>query len=152
MKICVTCEKEKLDDDFNWKNKAKGQRQYSCRQCTRIQSKRSYDRNKESTIQNVKLRNDHYALILSEWKRTLSCVVCNESAHYCLDFHHLDPSKKDINISSISRGSWKRLRNEILKCVVVCSNCHRKIHQGDCLLYTSPSPRDRTRSRMPSSA
>ena len=24
--------------------------------------------------------------------------------------------------------------------------------QDDCLLYTSPSPRDRTRSRMPSSA
>ena len=26
------------------------------------------------------------------------------------------------------------------------------IHDTDCLLYTSPSPRDRTRSRMPSSA
>ena len=26
------------------------------------------------------------------------------------------------------------------------------IHLGTCLLYTSPSPRDRTRSRMPSSA
>ena len=26
------------------------------------------------------------------------------------------------------------------------------VHQVDCLLYTSPSPRDRTRSRMPSSA
>jgi len=25
-------------------------------------------------------------------------------------------------------------------------------HPGDCLLYTSPSPRDRTRTRMPSSA
>ena len=25
-------------------------------------------------------------------------------------------------------------------------------HSADCLLYTSPSPRDRTRSRMPSSA
>ena len=25
-------------------------------------------------------------------------------------------------------------------------------HNSDCLLYTSPSPRDRTRSRMPSSA
>ena len=25
-------------------------------------------------------------------------------------------------------------------------------HAGGCLLYTSPSPRDRTRSRMPSSA
>ena len=27
-----------------------------------------------------------------------------------------------------------------------------EIPVGDCLLYTSPSPRDRTRSRMPSSA
>ena len=27
-----------------------------------------------------------------------------------------------------------------------------RIVAGDCLLYTSPSPRDRTRSRMPSSA
>ena len=26
------------------------------------------------------------------------------------------------------------------------------VHTGTCLLYTSPSPRDRTRSRMPSSA
>ena len=26
------------------------------------------------------------------------------------------------------------------------------VHEGACLLYTSPSPRDRTRSRMPSSA
>ena len=28
----------------------------------------------------------------------------------------------------------------------------RKINENSCLLYTSPSPRDRTRSRMPSSA
>ena len=40
---------------------------------------------------------------------------------------------------------------------VVCPHDHghvlATIHQGDaCLLYTSPSPRDRTRSRMPSSA
>ena len=27
-----------------------------------------------------------------------------------------------------------------------------KVLGGSCLLYTSPSPRDRTRSRMPSSA
>ena len=27
-----------------------------------------------------------------------------------------------------------------------------RIHMGHCLLYTSPSPRDRQKSRMPSSA
>jgi hypothetical protein len=37
---------------------------------------------------------------------------------------------------------------------VTCSSCHvNGVHKPDtCLLYTSPSPRDRTRSRMPSSA
>ena len=30
--------------------------------------------------------------------------------------------------------------------------CHILEHYEHCLLYTSPSPRDRTRSRMPSSA
>ena len=31
-------------------------------------------------------------------------------------------------------------------------NAGRLVEAGTCLLYTSPSPRDRTRSRMPSSA
>ena len=36
---------------------------------------------------------------------------------------------------------------------VVAPDQHRQTTLGnDCLLYTSPSPRDRTRSRMPSSA
>ena len=35
----------------------------------------------------------------------------------------------------------------------VCEpSCHHVWNQYTCLLYTSPSPRDRTRSRMPSSA
>ena len=31
-------------------------------------------------------------------------------------------------------------------------SCHILHKQGSCLLYTSPSPRDGTKSRMPSSA
>ena len=41
----------------------------------------------------------------------------------------------------IVKGAIKAKENGVN--VVLC---------GDCLLYTSPSPRDRTRSRMPSSA
>ena len=34
-----------------------------------------------------------------------------------------------------------------------CAQIGKNVHlYGGCLLYTSPSPRDRTRSRMPSSA
>ena len=35
---------------------------------------------------------------------------------------------------------------------LIRKGCERDIRKVDCLLYTSPSPRDRTRSRMPSSA
>ena len=33
-----------------------------------------------------------------------------------------------------------------------CSQCNRSVKFGPCLLYTSPSPRDKRQSRMPSSA
>ena len=36
--------------------------------------------------------------------------------------------------------------------VVRCALKQYELWKEDCLLYTSPSPRDRTRSRMPSSA
>ena len=39
-----------------------------------------------------------------------------------------------------------------LAAVLVGNNPASEIYVKNCLLYTSPSPRDRTRSRMPSSA
>ena len=47
----------------------------------------------------------------------------------------------------LSRGGTKK--RPVYKVVVADSRFAR---DGSCLLYTSPSPRDRTRSRMPSSA
>ena len=44
--------------------------------------------------------------------------------------------------------------DEVERCIMVLSRRRKNnpLLVGDCLLYTSPSPRDRTRSRMPSSA
>ena len=36
--------------------------------------------------------------------------------------------------------------------LTVCNDVENEVWNSICLLYTSPSPRDRTRSRMPSSA
>ena len=60
-------------------------------------------------------------------------------------------------------GHWKEVEYEVMRdyddnCIIVCNMENfdpMGIHTGDsivCLLYTSPSPRDRQRSRMPSSA
>lgn len=48
-----------------------------------------------------------------------------------LEFHHLDPKGKDFGLgqNGLTR-SWERTKNELDKCVLVCSNCHKEIHAG----------------------
>jgi hypothetical protein len=69
---------------------------------------------------------------MRNYKSTLSCKICNESATCCLDFHHRDPSQKEFVLSDMAnRGqSIKVIEKEIAKCIVLCSNCHRKLHAG----------------------
>lgn len=46
-----------------------------------------------------------------------------------LEFHHIEVSKKDFGISAKGyTRSWKRVKEEIDKCVMLCANCHREIH------------------------
>lgn len=59
------------------------------------------------------------------------CKDCNLVSEYqeVYDFHHLDPSNKDFNISSKGHTiSEIRLKKELDKCVLLCSNCHRIRH------------------------
>lgn len=45
-----------------------------------------------------------------------------------LEFHHLDPTKKDFIISRCF--SLKKAKLELDKCILLCSNCHREVHAG----------------------
>ena len=48
-----------------------------------------------------------------------------------LEFHHIDPTKKDFGISSKGYArSWEKVKNEIERCVLLCANCHRGFHAG----------------------
>lgn len=61
------------------------------------------------------------------------CATCTyDRCSEALEFHHLDPSKKDITLSTIRANprSWSRIVAELRKCVLVCSNCHRELHAG----------------------
>lgn len=67
-----------------------------------------------------------------EYKSSLVCSKCGESHSSCLDFHHRNPSEKEINVGDIWKKDWgaRRILSEIEKCDVLCSNCHRKIHDA----------------------
>lgn len=45
-----------------------------------------------------------------------------------LEFHHLNPNEKDISIGG-STKSFEVLKKEVDKCIMVCANCHREIHE-----------------------
>jgi len=67
---------------------------------------------------------------LDELKAERGCYMCDEKDHRCLDFHHRDPEQKTAHISDLINRtiSWEAIMAEVLKCDVMCSNCHRKLH------------------------
>ena len=43
-------------------------------------------------------------------------------------FHHENPNEKEFKLGSGNTMSWKEYKQEALKCILVCSNCHKEIH------------------------
>jgi len=60
------------------------------------------------------------------------CAICGyRKSVNALEFHHLDSGKKDFGISAKGyTRSWKQVKDELDKCVLLCSNCHREVHDG----------------------
>lgn len=57
------------------------------------------------------------------------CKDCSGEFHpACYDFHHHDPSGKEVNVGTIMDYSWQRIQAELDKCELLCSNCHRIRH------------------------
>lgn len=61
-----------------------------------------------------------------------SCEICGyNKCSQALDFHHIDPKKKHFGISAKGyTRSWEKVLSELDKCILLCSNCHREVHEG----------------------
>lgn len=121
---------EKEHEEFSIRSKEKGTRNSRCKQCIREYGKQHYQNNKQTYLETSaaqKSRNKDWFIQL---KKTLSCEHCGEDHPAVLQFHHTDPSQKDLEVSlMISNGSsLSRIQDEISKCVVLCANCHFKLH------------------------
>jgi hypothetical protein len=63
---------------------------------------------------------------IQEYKSNQICADCKENYPYwILDFDHLDNKKFNIGTYKNNTISLRRVKDEIKKCEVVCSNCHR---------------------------
>ena len=61
------------------------------------------------------------------------CQVCgyNKSTN-ALEFHHIDPNEKEKGFGDLRANNtkWASLIEELRKCVMLCSNCHKEVHDG----------------------
>jgi len=93
--------------------------------------RRTYKERRDYLIGAVRKRRKKIRMMAVNHKGA-KCEICGYDR--CLDaleFHHLEKTGKDFGISD--RGytrSWDTILNEINKCVLLCSNCHREVHLG----------------------
>ncbi len=63
--------------------------------------------------------------------KILGGKCCRCGYNKCIDaleFHHLNPEEKEFKLGSGNTMSWQDYKKELLKCILVCSNCHKEIH------------------------
>lgn len=82
--------------------------------------------------------------IVKKWRRNTKrrliegfggkCCCCGYNRCMgSLDFHHLDGDEKESLISTLITkhiSAWEKIVKEVVKCVLVCKNCHGEINAG----------------------
>ena len=95
---------------------------------------------------------DHYVLRSKDWENVPSYLIDEWIAYYRgaqagIESYNKLAKKRDVLSGLVELAVYS---NAILS--TVKAKLPQFYHSGNCLLYTSPSPRDKRQSRMPSSA
>ncbi len=93
-------------------------------------NKRKYSDRAEYLKRAVVKRRKKVRSMAIEYKGG-KCEICGYNrCVQALEFHHLSEDK-DFGISDKGyTRSWEKVKKEIDKCILVCSNCHRELHIG----------------------
>lgn len=88
-------------------------------------ARRHYAENKDKYAESLKASRQNRKEKLNELKSG-PCMDCNiKYPPYVMDWDHVSGEKVE-RVSRMVRGwSWQAVLNEIAKCELVCSNCHR---------------------------
>lgn len=117
---CPKCKEYKTLQDFSKNRTRKNGIASQCKAC------QMYPGKNEKNAVTMMARYHHRGQIIDDLKVMVGCADCQYNAHpEALDFDHVfgDPKKK--NVSQLKCFSWKVIWNEVMKCEVVCANCHR---------------------------
>jgi len=133
MKRCSNCKQEKSLEEFNKKGfnrDGKERFQSNCRPCDQKISREYYEKNKEKQKKMIyaskKIRVEKAKEYVKNLKSSTPCMDCGIFyPHYVMDFDHQHSKEFLISMATHDGTSLEKIKNEIEKCEIVCSNCHR---------------------------
>lgn len=130
MRVCRSCKETKPLEDFWVKKNYPEGRDTQCGECSRTYHREHYHRS-DNRKQQIRINNRSNILRLRELRDEIlaaskGCQDCGITNILVLTFDHRDPKSKQFDIcNAILQGkSWKRIKEEIDKCDIVCANCH----------------------------
>jgi len=122
LRKCNTCGLEAEDEEqlesFEKDKKGKYGRMNRCKVCSSTRNRK--------TKQDLKMQS----LIYLGGKCTACGIVAIKGNECIFDFHHIDPNTKSYTIGS-TYTTLANVKEELDKCIVLCSNCHRMEHRHD---------------------
>jgi hypothetical protein len=135
-KYCLDCSpfgqrNTKILDPILRKEKGLDNPDCVCQLCNRpyVYGREGHTKNICNGCMTKKRRNENQSKIY-EYKGS-ACVHCGY--HRCLkalSFHHVDPENKSFGISGNTQRAWDSIKQELDKCVLLCSICHTELHEG----------------------
>ena len=129
-KTCTKCGETKSIDMFAVHKGCKGGYNTRCKRCVADNSKEWTRKNLERKKATDSARSPRMKLKAIEYMGG-KCADCNKTYPQCVyQFHHLDPTQKDMNPSRAFGYTWERCKVGLDKCVMLCANCHMIRHHG----------------------
>ena len=129
VKTCRVCKILKSISEYYPNKQCKFGVVGTCKLCdqARINKWYSDNRNKRQEAANTRNRSkkqqavDHFGN---------KCLDCKKTYPNCVyQFHHLDPTQKDVNPSYAMANGLESMWKELEKCVMLCANCHIVRHR-----------------------
>ena len=112
-KKCLKCKKELPISEFYYLKK-RNSYSWNCKSCDKLTT---YEKR---TLFRTKCIN--YA--------GGRCKVCGyNKSIFAMEFHHRDAMNKDFSIASMWFKNFDDVKYELDKCDLLCSNCHRELHE-----------------------
>lgn len=112
--------RDKLRSEF----KVKYKNDESLREKTRLRNQKWIDEHKDQFKATHRVYKNDLQNFVDSLKTP--CAKCGEERLWLLQFHHIDPSKKEFQVQATR--SREKILEESKKCVCLCSNCHTEYH------------------------